>query len=342
MSIKEDQERLAELRLKVFGNVAKKLLLGDKEPYWLTKDQIEGHGGRIEKALRLLREGGYLGRIHTEEIKGPYNSHSVHIYEILKFDEESAQYGNPDTLDTFNKDLRMLYGFSDPVHAGYVDINQLSCGNAITVWHHKGEYRYIPGQGVYPLIHERTHNIAVLRCIIEQRLAETYKVRFQKKVNLSGELPEEHERRIDHRNIGYSPSLLSDAGLCDYEGEYLHWERYFRSLRQNLIAFRDTIKGAGGPAEVIKQMRLECMAELMHEAPLFAIKKGVDDDAKGKAKFILQSSSLFDYEIIYGQDPSVTHIEHTAYGNEGHVAEGISELFAPAPEDAAIAAQAKE
>lgn len=343
MSLKEDQERLAELRLKVFGKVAKNLLNGAEDPYWLSNDTIEKHAGRIDKALRVLREGGYIGRTHTEEGKTHYGSRIfTHYQEITKFDEESAQYGYPDAKDTFYRDLSSLYGDayeSVPEYAGFKAVQTLPSDSAIHIWHNRGEYRLIPEAGVYPLVYERIRNINVLRCIVERRLALTYKERFQNKMSLNGQLPEKHERRIDHRNIGYSPSLLSDAGLLDYENEYLHWERYFKALRQNLIAFRDSISSKGGPAEVIKQMRLECMTEQLHEAPLIATRK--DNPDRPTAKFLLQNTELFDYDTIYGKDATVTHIEVSDH-RWSRVAEGISEPFVPEAEDAAIAAQAKE
>lgn len=347
MSIKEYQKRLSELRLKVFGVVAKNLLKGDKEPYWLTEREIEGNRGRIGKALRLLSDNGYLGSVKGSGAHPDINRSHTKLHQILRFDEEGAQYGVLEEFD-FDFDMFTLYssGFENsPESTGFCMVRHLSHPLAIYVWYHQNEFRCI-GSGsdkeFYPLAKEHQRDISIMRCFVEQYLACSYRDRFQELIGLKGSFPLDFEKSIVHRNIGYSPTLLSTESLENFETEYTHWVQYFGAYQQLLRSFRDTLGTLGGPEVVLKKMRCDCISELLHRAPLDINKEYLAP----RALYILKHRDLIDYNVIYGQDASVTHIV-----NEGFDSDGVPQydsvslelkFFTAEPEDLAIAAQAKE
>jgi len=85
-----DAQRLEELKLKIWGTVAKQHLSGEKDPDVILQKQIENHKGRIDKALRLL--GSYVSTARTikDTSKGYTHTKTIHTVRNL---EESKYLG---------------------------------------------------------------------------------------------------------------------------------------------------------------------------------------------------------------------------------------------------------
>ena len=95
---KLDQERLHELKLRVWAHVAFQLIDPDDDPdekldnYTIADHQIEKNKGRMDKAIRLLLGAGIIEKISTK-------SEGLDRYKILKFEEADAigvkpEFGN--------------------------------------------------------------------------------------------------------------------------------------------------------------------------------------------------------------------------------------------------------
>ena len=86
---KQDQERLLELKLRVYAKVASQFINPDNDPddnndsTVIYESNIEGNKGRIDKAVRMLKEAGVIEKLKS---KIP----DVTYYKVLKFDEAKA------------------------------------------------------------------------------------------------------------------------------------------------------------------------------------------------------------------------------------------------------------
>jgi hypothetical protein len=165
---KQDQERLLELKLRVYAKIADQLIEPDNDPDdptengTLLEGQIEDHKGRADKAIRMLKEAGVIEKV---KCKIP----ELQRYKILKFDEaealgvkpefdpfwnnhiddvssgmfreidtnEEATQESLDIVETTNGNLKDI---------GYYSFRTFSDAEKIYIYYHQDEFHVIPGR----------------------------------------------------------------------------------------------------------------------------------------------------------------------------------------------------
>lgn len=335
----EELDRINELKAKIWSRTIINLMRDNKNPFEITKDEIESNKGRIEKALRLL--DSYVTFNREEVVKS--NSYSRTIKEIYTVDmlDESIDFGTAPIFDisvTFLHDQifkNELNSKSDMDNIGYRSIDSLSPTEIIYVYWHQEEYSILKTKTTFTridvlpkaLLDIRTKTM--LRAIIDQYYHNHFHSRLEKYLDL----PEGSIKTTDHFDIsirnfaahGYRFSMEAYYGTGGFQQEYQHFHDYFEALLKNLKKFGEIIEKAGGHAEIVKSYRKEIIEHLLITSPLHAFQPIKDDtdipwnlrkDDIEKAfdnpyfnSFILTHAQFFEYDTLYGEDTSILVID---------------------------------
>ena len=161
-----EEQRLLELKLRIWSAVAVNLLNQRKDPHVIAGSKIESHGGRIGKALKDLR-----GLVSSTL---PNSHYRVHDFETQNADLAVA----PTFITTWQEHHDMVFigrsigRQSDFDLAGYKSVDNLGHKGAIYVYWHQDEYDFAvvkPERGeaesvyVYPRALRETRIKAMLR-----------------------------------------------------------------------------------------------------------------------------------------------------------------------------------
>lgn len=360
---KEDTKRLEELKLIVYGLVAINFLEPEgADPYVICSEKVERHGGRINKATRLLLDAG-VWRLHHKGTQ-KYGSGDYH-YKVLTFDKDSLGYGNiPDFVSTmddlhdplFNSDKDSngaTLGYRAVRSSSYSITSALSNAEAIYVYWNREAYIITNENGVYPKALEDTRQKAILRSIVEHDVTEQYTRRLEKYLGLSAEtLKDNILFGVSVRNFAANPVFMQPtylSGNNSLEQEYLHNMKYFQAVHAYYQKMLQLIQESGGPDALIKRMRMEAIEEIRFNAPRWLTakapedwrhqsissdqaKKGMDVVTKNKlARLLLDYGNFFNYDTLYAEDTSLKFIKDgkIALGKAWH--EEV--MFQPNPEE---------
>lgn len=339
MSKADDYDRLEELKLKIFGQVARQLLNGNKTPYVVSSNEIEPHGGRVKKAVRLLKEAGVI--VYKGRTASRYNSEDT--YKVLTFDRDSASYKQEPRFKThwtqhLNETTQTYsyrgYGTScdrggvtsqeEADTIGFRRTGNLSSGEALYVYHHRDDFSISIIQetaNVYPNAGLEELRRQILKSVVETRFQD----HFQEKLTAYLGLPEESFKReestnMSHRQFSYHAVAFTPEHYEGFIEEYTHYKTYFEAMLHQVHKTLDLIKEKGGHAEIVKEMRIAAIQEILEEIPLYIAQKhdtreyGYESEIHISClyRYILRNSEFMDYEYLYGDDTSIVHI--SGYG----------------------------
>jgi len=327
MSKSEDLEYTEELKLKVWALVARNKLAGRANPEVVEERAIMSHGGRIKKALRLL--GDYVSYEGT--VRTTYSS--TKTYRVHNF-EESKNLGvnNPDVFLSTMKEYHSLlfnryYGrpFDSVDYLGYNFDSDLLPPLAIYIYWHQDEYdvyRKDEKGYVYPKSLLDTRRKAILRAAIEEDLNNDFSKKIEryldlKEGSLEGKLTEKITTARVYSSLSGSFNRDMFEGENGFQEEMQHFSNYYNALLNNLTQFINIINKKGGYEVILEQMRRDSIKNIIKRAPLRCANRkeresyndGVDTNLINK--YILNNASIFNYEYIYNEDPSIEDITET-------------------------------
>jgi hypothetical protein len=324
-------QRLTELKLRIWGHVARKLLQHPSAEHTISSDGIESHKGRIGKAISDLR--GLVSYKGTTKGSG-YGSSTTSTYHVHDFETQSADLGAaPEFITTwqeYHDEIFKMYGVDSQNEfdrIGYIETDQLHNAHAIYVYWHQNEYDFIKDGKeiyVYPRVHCASRIKAMLRGIVEQHYQDDFNTRLERYLSIpTDSLKRDDTYVVKVRNFCARAADLSEGryfGGKGFKEEYEHYRLYYEALQYNLNKLAALIQEKGGYANIIREMRQTSMQELLINAPL-CINNEMEEieeesrDIKGKFKlkflntFLLRNSEYFEYDTLYTHDESVTYMD---------------------------------
>jgi len=325
-----EEQRLLELKRRIWGTVAVNLLNNTKNPYVIPSGKIESHGGRIGKALKDLR--GLLSSTR------PDSHYRVHDFETQSADLAVA----PTFITTWQEHHDVVFTDwsigkqSDFDLAGYRSVENLGHKGAIYVYWHQDEYDFAvvkPERGetestyVYPKALRETRIKAMLRAIVESHYQDDYNTKLERYLGIpEGSLKRADTYEIKVRNFSARAADLTAEryyGTSGFHAEYMHHREYLDALMYNLNKLNLLIQSKGGFEEIHREMRRASIEELLIDAPLrltyedkeirntpVGTKEYTVYKSKYPSTFLLRHSAYFDYETLYATDESVTYIDN--------------------------------
>ncbi len=309
----QDQARVDELKRKVYGRTAQKLLEKHKTPYLFLEKDIEGHKGRVTKALRLL-EGAQVivfDYLETEKFqkkanknRTPYERDSKSsIYRVLTFDTDAEQYG---TEPEFHLTWDELYPLvmKEYQHCrttgdfGLIGDMSPHWTPAIYVWFNHDEFLFNgvsfgardPNQDtIYPVRHHEARQKAILKAVVERHFQTDFTTKLETYMGFpedSLKKTDEFDRNEEHikfryRNFTRHPASF-DAEHFEGSGgfleEYAHYAGYVTAMQRSLLGFVEMVKARGGYDAIVEEMRRDSITMILRDAPKH-INNQDDDDA---------------------------------------------------------------
>jgi len=342
-----DAQRLEELKLKIWGTVAKQHLSGEKDPDVILQKQIENHKGRIDKALRLL--GSYVSEGRTLRDTSMGYTHEETIHTVINL-EDSKYLGKAREFisgvkelhdELFNKEFSTQFEFDT---IGYVTIESLTNEQAIYVYWHKDEYQFAEGTisktiisketRLYPKALLDTRMKSIMRSIIEQYFHSNFHTKIEKLLKVpTGSIKHDDHFDLQIRNFsahGHRFTMENYFGKNGFIDEYTHYHDYFEALIKSLNRFNSIIQQAGGHAALLESYRKEIIEHLIEVAPIHAFQPCKENRHFSKipikeqfecpflSAFILKNASYLNYDLLYEEDKSILFIDEdnvcTKYG----------------------------
>jgi hypothetical protein len=322
-----EEQRLLQLKLRIWSTVAVNLLRKEKNPYVIPDDKIEQHRGRIGKAIKDL--GGLVSSAPAKD--------STKSYRIHDFETQSADLGGVPrfitTWQEFHDEMFQGYNVSDQGdfdRIGYIMVNRLNKPGVIYVYWHQDEYDFITDKEnsvyVYPKALLESRIKAMLRAIVERHYQDDHTAKLERYLGIpEGSLKREDTYNVSVRNYCARAADLSEAryfGDKGFREEYEHYRSYYEALLYNLSQMAALIQEKGGYENIVREMRKASMEELLIDAPL---RISYDDKEisrtsiaseeykvyknKYPSTFLLRNSGYFDYDTLYASDESVTYID---------------------------------
>jgi len=346
-----EEQRLLELKLRIWGTVAVNLLNQKKDPHVIAGSKIESHRGRVGKALKDLR--GLVSPAGSIKDTRYGSTSTTKAYRVHDFETQSADLAvAPEFITTwqqFHDDIFTGYGICDQQtfdRVGYRTLEELSNAGAIYVYWHQEEYEFITGTDVgttstyvYPRAQTETRIKAMLRAIVESHYQDDYGTKLERYLGIpEGSLKRSDKYRIEVRNFCARAADLSAEryyGTSGFHAEYMHHKEYMDALMYNLNKLNLLIQSKGGFENITREMRRASIEELLIDAPL---RLTYDDDEirqtviasyeytvnkkKYPSTFLLRHSAYFNYDTLYATDESVTYID------DGHADTQKGSLYA--------------
>ncbi len=336
MSKHEDEERLLELQIKVWGYSAKMKLIKDPDPDLIEDVTIEGHRGRVKKALRLLGDSGDITYTATHRTKGkksvygrPNDTYRIHNFDLSKVHAKKPLFKRSwwCFVDHSIKSTNDM----DELHLiGYRDIYHMPNDEALYVYWHQDLFDFYNNH-VYPKADMTTLHKAILRALVEEELFanfEKYAADFVG--NEHSFFKSEDLYNISFRNFAIYPSYFYDVSFNGPNGfveEYNKKLAEFQKVHEALMTFLRKVEEVGGFKEVMKGIRLKIMEALKRNSPIFMSNNQSDlkhynvrfytssNQRTGGTgfsgpffKFLMSHTDLFQYEVLYGDDVSIDEV----------------------------------
>jgi len=337
--VQADIERLEELKLRIWACVARNLLSGRDDPYEVSSDEIESHGGRQTKAIRLL---GFWIR-YKGPSKSSHNS-SAKCYTVSGFQDSSVSTKEP--LFAVNLRARHHTIFKEEPSSqeemnatGYRYLNVLKDPEVLDVYWHKEEYSIInivsqTNSQVFPkrLLEESIK--ATFVAIIDHYIDDTFHSKIEEYLSIpANTLKTDNYTFINPRNFSAHGCMFSEKtylGKGGFLEEYTHYMEYYQALIKSLNTFNDAVQKMGGYKAIIKNLRKDTIEHFLHQAPLHAFTPYKEDETpkyqQNKKEriyinpfvstFILQQSEYFSYEALFTDDQPLLITSEEGYG--GH------------------------
>jgi len=336
---KDDQARLDQLVRHIHTLVGRKLVEGQEDPLLLSPSEIESHRGRVGKAVRLLCDNGHLKFSCRKTIKvnyyGSHQTQTLEYYEVLTLDQ-TKDVEPYEFIQDFNGIHNRLYGMNssdaeDFAIAGYDYVDTLGIQVLHVHWHpelydthNEGERMY-----VYPKALQEIRTKLLLRAIVEHHLANQYADRLANKIGLPEKsIPTVDYKSIQYRSCGHTLGMLSEKGMASYLEEYEFRAKYFQNLIEGIKFLREKARTSGGFEELLKTLRQEIMAWLLRECPKHMNEPEVEAYSwsnkfsnqvrHSESLVIMRNAEYWKYETLYGEDPSVVHVDEDSVQEDQH------------------------
>ena len=333
---KLDQERLHELKLRVWAHVASQLIDPDNDPdekldnYTITDHQIETNLGRRNKAIRFLLEAGIIEKISTKR-------EGLERYKILKFKEADSisvkpEFGNywsnclSDVQDSMFLDIEP----NDPQETLDLDINtkretlsgieyksfrEFNDAEKIYIYYHQDEfdvYTYDNGHYTGKIYYRKDiltfRHKMILKCLVELEI-------FNNFPQYVGQYAGCNEEVIQPENIEkftFNKYAVSSVFLKDEIASILKvYEEHKNKANKMLDAFNKTnawVESVGGFDEALRIIRKQVIEDFRSSNKRFE-KNMVTFCPQSNSysiifKFVNKHLDIFNYETIYG-DPAL-------------------------------------
>jgi hypothetical protein len=323
----EDLERLLQLKRRIFGTVAKKLLKDPEAPHVVTDHLIESNAGRIQKAVRDL--SNYVSRIKgTTGGAGRYSSDNQATYRVYGFKEESAELGVApkffSTWQDLHDELFCQVSYDNNYRSradidsqeeydriGYREVSALRNSEAIYVYWHQNEYRIFHVEEtssrysasapekrvyIYPLALEETRIKSILRAIVEAHYQDDYTTKLGRYLDIPVDLLKDDDSDFFHtRNFSARAADLTQArffGTRGYQEEYRHCVAFFDAKLRALAKMDAVVQSRGGYENVAREMRKASMEELLLNAPLVVNYDASHDDTVDESDSAYSAQAL--------------------------------------------------
>jgi hypothetical protein len=141
---KKDLDRLNELKVHVWSCYVKKILMGF-EDLNLSSSDIESHGGRFFRALRLLTDAGIVIETTTTDSDGDTST----VYKVLQIEESKAYAVRPSFTTNYEGDIisKVYRQISEKYfkfrEVGYKGITEFKKAEVLYLYHHRDEFDII-------------------------------------------------------------------------------------------------------------------------------------------------------------------------------------------------------
>ena len=327
----QDQARLMELKERIYGGVAQNLTETLLDPYLLRESQIESHGGRIKRALKLL----FNTQIISNHGKSDDNKT---LYMVIPFNEEAQSFEKEPKFETTWQELyanvmgslNRVFSEEDFSLRGYRTLRSLSAAEKIHIWYHHEDYLFdgmsytqkpdILRHGVYPRVSDEARQKAVLKAIVERHFQNDFPCKLETYLGLpEGALSRKDTIRNNYRNFSKHPITFSAEyfeGAQGFEAEYEHYTQYTMAMYRELQEFKALVKAHGGYVKIIEEMRRDSITKIRHNAPKdihyqarhYNGSRDLKEIDKFAAIHVLKKGRMFNYETLYGEDSSMGHI----------------------------------
>ena len=328
MSKKDDLDRLEELKLRVFGTVARNYLNKSTDPLVILKNDIEHHGGRVTKAIRLLKEAGVIHYVGTQKTK--YSSDET--YAVDTFDRDSRSYGVAPKFKTKWLELldetkhSYLSSQEDADTIGYYDVDNLSHSDVIDVYHHQKDYniQIIKKEArVYPQADLEELRRQILKSVVENRFQEHFREKLTQYLGLPENSFKDEEQTLSYyRQFAYHSVSFTPEHYKNFLEEYTHHKTYFEAMIHQINKTLTLIEDKGGHEVIIKEMRKQAIKDILEESPLMINYEEPENSStdysyytnlqelhnKFLNLYIVRNSRYLDYDYLYGDDTSLIHI----------------------------------
>lgn len=331
---KQDQERLFELKLRVYAKVASQLIDPDNDPDdpvdngTLFAGQIEDHRGRVNKAIALLTNAGVIEKI---KCKNP----DLQRYKILKFDEaenlgvkpefdlfwknhidevssgmfreidttEEAVQESLDIVDTTNDNLKDI---------GYQSFSDFSDAEKIYVYYHQDEFdvytwknEHYTGKRYYRKDLLIFRHKMILKCLVELELLYNFPQYLQHFAGYDIKVVEAViETEFEFRKYAISSVFLKNE-INEIFATYEEHNNKANLMREALNKTITWVNSVGGYKEAIKIIRKQIIEDFSKGKKRFELcledakTKGFNREYLTRFKFIESHTDLFNYETLY-------------------------------------------
>lgn len=308
-----DKERLLELKIHVWYQVAHKLIENEDHPYILPGYEIETHKGREDKAIRLLTDAGIITKTGNK------------VYKVLRFEEAKELATKP--IFNINWDQQILGEVHEGItllnrlnKAGYKAIERFSKTEVLYIYFHKDEFNTIKEKNEH---HDNGWDIFYLKELTVLRDKMVLKALVE--IELQNNFPQYIQHFVGYDSSLIYPSVKEEFTFKKYaiSSVFLNGELegIFESYTNNTNkanamndAFNRTIAwvdSAGGYQEAIKIIRKQIIKDFTENFKRFAVCLYPDDSDRlasvsysPRFKFINNHKDLFNYETLYF-DPAV-------------------------------------
>jgi hypothetical protein len=332
---KQDQERLLELKLRVYAKVASQLIDPDTDPDdlvdngTLIEGQIEDHKGRVDKAVRMLKEAGVIENIKIKK-------DGVQRYKILKFNEaealgvkpgfdpfwknriddvSSGMYREIDTNEeAVQETLDIVDNTDDNLKdIGYKHFREFSDSEKIYIYYHQDEFdvytwknEHYTGKEYYRKDLLTFRHKMILKCLVELELLYNFPQYLQYFSGYDTKVIDSvTETEFEFRKYAISSVFLKNE-LTEIFSTYEEHNNKANLMREALNKTIAWVKSIGGYKEAIKIIRKQILEDFSNGKKRFELcledpntHQGINREYLTRFKFIESHKDLFNYETLY-------------------------------------------
>jgi hypothetical protein len=329
---KQDQERLLELKLRVYAKVASQFIDPDNDPddnndsTVIYESNIEGNKGRIDKAVRMLKEAGVIEKLKS---KIPDITH----YKVLKFDEAKALGIKPEfdlfwrnhigdvsngmyrEIDAGEEAIQESLDIEDTTNdnlkdIGYKSFREFSDAEKIYIYYHMDEFdvytwkrEKYTGKEYYRKDLLTFRHKMILKCLVELELLFNfphYLKHFSGYEILEASIANDYEFRKYAISSVFLKDEINDI-LATYE-EHKNRANLMQDAFNKTVAW---VKSVGGYKEAIKVIRKQIIEDFSKGKKRFELcledaeTNGYKREYLTRFKFVESHIDLFNYETLY-------------------------------------------